>query len=247
MSKVERYRQELKRIVEWEPFLLAESGLPGRRANIELAQAVAAEGDVQLFEHLATFDAELAPTNSPEEFLAFCGVLGLGKLLVEVDREVLDRLRQHAADPRWRIREAVAMALQDFGRTNMAALLEEMEAWSTEGPLVQRAAAAALCEPSLLQQSGQARQVLKILDHITASILAARERHSESFAALRKGMGYCWSVALVALPQEGKPLMEKWFGCKDRDVQWIMKENLKKNRLARMDAEWVRRWREKLA
>jgi len=28
----------------------------------------------------------------------------------------------------------------------------------------------------------------------------------------------------------------------DPDVRWIMKENLKKNRLLRMDADWVRRW-----
>jgi hypothetical protein len=32
----------------------------------------------------------------------------------------------------------------------------------------------------------------------------------------------------------------------DRDVRWIMKENLKKKRLARVDAEWVAAWKERL-
>jgi len=37
----------------------------------------------------------------------------------------------------------------------------------------------------------------------------------------------------------GKPLMEKWLASNDKDVRWIMNENLKKARLIRMDAEWV--------
>jgi len=58
-------------------------------------------------------------------------------------------------------------------------------------------------------------------------------------------MGYCWSVATAALPADGKPMLEAWFslhgpGC----VTWIMKENLKKNRLERMDAEWVAAWKD---
>jgi hypothetical protein len=56
---------------------------------------------------------------------------------------------------------------------------------------------------------------------------------------LRKGLGYCWSVAVAASPEEGKRMMERWFSSDDKDVLWVMKENLRKKRLARMDAEWV--------
>jgi hypothetical protein len=49
-------------------------------------------------------------------------------------------------------------------------------------------------------------------------------------------------VAVVALPIEGKPAMEKWLVNSDPDVAWIMRENLKKNRLQRMDAKWVKEW-----
>jgi hypothetical protein len=55
-------------------------------------------------------------------------------------------------------------------------------------------------------------------------------------------MGYCWSVAVVALPSEGKVFMEKWLEHPDPDIQWIMQENLKKTRLRRMDQAWVNRW-----
>jgi hypothetical protein len=48
-------------------------------------------------------------------------------------------------------------------------------------------------------------------------------RRSEEYLALRKGLGYCWSVAVVALPDEGKELMEKWLADTAPDVQWIMR------------------------
>ena len=41
--------------------------------------------------------------------------------------------------------------------------------------------------------------------------------------------------------------MEKWLANPDPDVRWIMRENLKKNRLVRMDAAWVARWRSRWA
>ena len=166
---MEAYRQKLKQLNEWESFLLKESGLPGPRGNIELAQAVAEEGDESLFERFLSFDSVKAPTNSPEEFLSFCGVLGQGKLLAAGKMEVFGKLQFFAADPRWRTREAVAMALQKFGDMNMDALLEEMEKWSKGSVWVQRAAAAALCEPRLLTQQKQAERVLDILDRITTS------------------------------------------------------------------------------
>jgi hypothetical protein len=246
MGKRDDYRATLRTLKEWDAFLLKESGLPGPRGNLELAQAVADEGDEALFRRYLSFTLEQAPTNSPEEFLAFCGVVGLGRLLAEGKREVLEVLRRQASDPRWRTREGVAMALQRWGDVDMDALLLEMEAWCVGNPLEQRAAAAALCEPRLLREERHAAQVLQILDRITASIQGLEERKSDEFKALRKGLGYCWSVAVAALPEKGRPAMERWFSSGDADIRWIMKENLKKDRLARMDAAWAERWKAKL-
>jgi hypothetical protein len=94
MSKVDDYRQILGTLKDWDTFLLQESGLPGPRGNLELAQAVADEGDATLFKRYLAFDAEQAPTNSPLEFLAFCGVVGLGKLLAQGKHGVLKTLRR---------------------------------------------------------------------------------------------------------------------------------------------------------
>jgi len=245
MSKVEEYRKALRALNDWDSFLLQESGLPGPRGNIELARAVADEGGEELFRRYLEYDEEKAPANSPEEFLAFCGVLGLGRLLAEGQTELLPILRQRASDGRWRVREAVAMALQRWGEEEMDSLVREMGRWSKGNLLERRAAAASLCEPSLLRDPGHALQVLHLLDSMTASIEEVQERRSEEFRALRKGLGYCWSVAVVALPDEGKELMEKWFDSDDKDVLWIMKENLRKKRLQRMDESWVRRWSSK--
>ncbi len=126
----------------------------------------------------------------------------------------------------------------------MVLLLREMEVWGKGSPLEQRAAAAALCEPCLLKDRDDARRVLEVLDGITASIEGMEDRSSDQFKALRKGLGYGWSVATVALPEEGKKLMEKWFASEDAVVRWIMKENLRKKRLERMDMGWVQKCRE---
>jgi hypothetical protein len=65
----------------------------------------------------------------------------------------------------------------------------------------------------------------------------------EDFKVLQQGLSYCWSVVVAAAPEPGKRLMEKWLAGPDRIIQRIMQENLKKNRLMRMDAAWVEKWR----
>ncbi len=244
MSKADDYRRQLRALAEWDEYLLKNSGLPGPRGNLELAQVVADEGDLRLFLRYTAYTADVAPVNSPYEFLAFCGVVGLGRLLAEGGIDFLPTLRTFASDSRWRIREGVAMALQRLGDVDMDRLTLAMRTWSQGTPLEQRAAAAALCEPRLLVHAEHAHAVLEILDGITSSFGRVGSPQGDDFWTLRKGLAYCWSVAVAALPAEGKTLMEKWLVNVDKDVQWIMKENLRKTRLTRMDSDWVKKWRE---
>jgi hypothetical protein len=246
MSRTAEYQVILQTLHDWDSYLLSESRLPGPRANLELAQAVAEEGDLELFLRYIRYTSEEAPVNSPREFLVFCGVLGLGRFLV-TDSELIQILRRFACDSRWRIREAVVMALQRFGDVDMTGLLAEMKCWSLGTPLEQRAAAAAICEPRLLGETKHACEALQILDTIVTEYKQATNRKDAGLQILRQGLGYCWSVAVVALPMEGKALMEKWLSCMDKDVLWIMKENLRKNRLAKLDDDWVTVWLGKLA
>jgi len=240
--KRDGYRSRLTALTDWEPFLLEESGLPGPRANLELAQAVAEEGTQEHFMRWISIGPDAASSNSPGVFLVVCGTIGLGRLIAGGQIGLLPILRRCASDPRWRVREGVAMALQRWGDKDMDALLAEMNAWSQGNLLEQRAAAAALCEPRLLGHAGHAHAVLQLLDSITTCIQQVSQRKDDDFKVLRQGLAYCWSVAVAALPAEGKAYMEKWFANKDKDIIWIMKQNLQKNRLARMDPEWVERW-----
>lgn len=93
MKKVEAYIGKLKSLEYWDSYLMQESGLPGHRANIEFAQAVVKVGNEEKFLHLLSYTPEKAPVNSQQEFLAFCGTLGLGKLIKEGKKEYLEKLR----------------------------------------------------------------------------------------------------------------------------------------------------------
>lgn len=238
-GRVQHYRDELrKRRGEWEPYLRANSGLPGPRANLELVEAVGEEADADLLWRLSA---------SSDEFLALSGTAGLGRLAATDGEAVLGWLKELAADPRWRVREGVVFALQRLGRTSMPQLMAEMEPWSREGPFVQRAAAAALCEPALLKRPDEVRRVLGVLDHITRSMAATRERKHEAFRVLRQSMGYCWSVAAAANPDAGRPLIEKWLRSSDPDVAWVMKSNLGKVRMNALGKTWLAAQRKRRA
>lgn len=238
MSKIDNYRNILSKLEDWDAYLRAESNLPGPRGNLELAHAVADLGDRKRIEHFLTFDSKRAPVNTPDEFLAFCGVEGLGRLIAEGQTDLWPTLRACASDLRWRVREALAMALQRVGQVDMDLLLDKMDVWSTGDWLEMRAAAAGLAEPVLLREEGHILRALEILDRITATVESAQERN-EDFKTLCKGLGYCWSVVVAALPTQGKQYMERWLSSTDHDIRRIMKENLKKNRLAKMDKVWV--------
>ena len=189
MGKTDTYREHLRQMCDWESFLLAESRMPGPRANLELAQAAADEGDATQFRQWLTMDATTAPANTPGEFLPVCGALGLGRLLAEGDRDVLPELRRLANDPRWRVREGVAKALQRWGAADIETLLAEAETWAGGTRLEQRAIAAALCEPALLRDEATAATVLDLLDEITATVAGAADRRDEAFRVLRRALG----------------------------------------------------------
>lgn len=244
MSRISDYEAELPTLTDWEPYLLNHSGLPGPRGNLELAHAVARCGTAEQFLAWSSMRADVAPENTPEVFLAFCGALGLGALLgrangaEENKGAILASLRRLALDPRWRVREAVATGLQLWGDADMPGLLAEMAAWTQGNYYEQRAAAAALCEPRLLKNRDSALAVLDILDQITHAVAAApaADRKSDPFRTLRQALGYCWSVAVAAEPEVGVVLLRKWLADGDFDVRWIMRENLQKKRIAAIAA-----------
>lgn len=245
MGKVEDYRKQLRALPRWDDFLLQESGLPGPRGNLELAVAVAEEAASGRLEAYLTFGPAEAPEGTRQEFLAFCGVLGLGDELPAGGKAALRRVRSWASDPRWRIREAVAMALQRFGDKDMGALLADLDSWIGGNCLERRAVVAAVAEPRLLREPEHVQRALALVDRVTHSLLREADRRHQDFRVLRQGLGYAWSVIVAAGPRSGKRAMERWFGSGDPDIRWVMRENLNKARLERMDRSWTLGWRAK--
>jgi len=230
MGSRTEYQQALRALPtsEWTAFLDATSGLPGPRGNLELIQAAADEGNARWFEELVT---------SADEFRAATGAVGLGRLLAEApDARVTARLRELAADRRWRVREGVAMALQRLGDADPARLWSLARAWAVDpDPLVQRAAVAGICEPRLLRSPAAAAVALEICGTVT-TMLAARpreQRRSDGVRSLRQALGYCWSVAVAAEPGVGVPRFHVLADDPDPDVMWIVRENGRKARLVR--------------
>jgi hypothetical protein len=234
MSKKEEHRKDLGTLQCWDDYLLKNSNLPGPRANLELLDVVAELGDEGTLLRYASIKPLDGPVESPKCFLACCGVAGLGKLIASGRIVHWALLREKASDPRWRVREAVAIALQFVGDHSMPLLLEEMQQWMTGSLTEQRAAMAGLCEPRLLRDRGNATKVIHILGHITGELIQVEDRRSEEFRILRQALGYGWSVAIVALPEGGLQYFNRFRNHSDKDIQWIVKENLKKNRMIRL-------------
>lgn len=108
-----------------------------------------------------------------------------------------------------------------------------------------RAVVAGLCEPKLLNNELIANKVITILSEIS-KVLNHDNKLADDEESLRKALGYGLSVAIVYSPETGKKAFEKLFTCKGKHIKWIIKENLKKNRLAKMDPNWVNEMKNRL-
>ena len=100
-----------------------------------------------------------------------------------------------------------------------------------------RAVAAAVAEPELLQDQSAALDALQLHKRILARVSGVEQTRSEAFRVLRKGLAYTLSVVVCAVPEEGFAYMSQLLDEPAPDVRWIVRENLKKNRLQRPYAD----------
>jgi hypothetical protein len=226
-----------------EGYLRAHSGLPGPRGNLELIDVASAATDRADLERWAALAPDVAPENTPDVFLVCVGTVGLGRIVGAGDRSPLPTLRRLSSDRRWRVREAVAMALQAWGDVDIDGLVDEMLRWADGMPLERRAAMAALCEPRLLRTRRTVVATLAILDRLTRSIVDAVDPAAPDVRVLRQALGYGWSVAIAADAMLGQPIFEPWLAEPNPDVRWIVRENLAKARLVKAAPHLVERAR----
>ncbi|OFW59267.1 MAG: hypothetical protein A2133_04910 [Actinobacteria bacterium RBG_16_64_13] len=243
MGRQDDYRGELKRVSDKVTFLRTHSGLPGPRGNLELMQAAADVGDEPSYREWIAVGSGDQPT---DEFVAMCGIVGLGRLAAEGRVDLVDELHAHAPDPRWRVREAVAMALQRVGDADTDLLFRIVRGWTGDRAYVQRAAIAAVSEPRLLKTREASHAAVDVIDQVTANLEGMPVRRTDEFRTLRQALAYCWSVVVASDPTYGLPRMERWVGSSDPDVRWLLRENLKKARLEKLDPAWVGRLRDQL-
>ena len=226
-----RYIVELRGLPaeQLAPYLTARSGLPGPRGNLELADAFASNADRATILRFVELD---------DEYLRFCGTEAIGRLIVEEpdDVSLSELIRRRAADDLWRVREGAARALQIVGDVDSASLRTIVATWVGDpNPYVRRAAVAAICEPRLLTDPATRTAALQACRRASDSItrLPATERKTPGVRNLRQALGYCWSVAVAANPDEGMPAFERLRTVDDPDIRWIVASNLKKSRLRR--------------
>lgn len=116
------------------------SKLPGTRANDALARAfaelVGARGPRarDLAVALTTLDADLAPGGTALEFLPMCGTLAVGALAARATdagkrARLVAVLHDAAEDLRFRVRDAVPVALENVSAVHASWLLGELESW----------------------------------------------------------------------------------------------------------------------
>lgn len=231
-----------------EFYLRDQSRLPGTRANIELAQDLsqhlafltpAFPDEMRaLLNHLVREEPHVA-TNTPGEFVVMCGVLGFGASAVtmaEWREDIFERLSHYAHSRSWRVRDAAVLAFQKllFAAPDKTLLLL-MDLLDRGDCLQLRACLAAISEPTLLTSSQFVSSAL-IMQRIAIEYLhalPAAERRRGDARALRQTLGYTLSVVTAANPDDGFALMCEIATWSDPDINWVLRENLKKRRLAK--------------
>jgi hypothetical protein len=228
-------------------YLENNSSLPGRRANLELAKAFTNAVEelspihhsslTELIHKFCAINSVDAPTNSSKEFIPFCGTWALG-IIGSKDEQNLKRsmriLNRMAMDSRWRVREATAKGISLLLKKNSPLTLRILDEWiKMENWLVHRAIAAGLASPSALKDRAVANKALELHETIFNFILSNPNNRNDNFKILRKGLAYTLSVIIVEVPDEGFTLLRSLTNTEDKDIRWIIRENLKKNRLTK--------------
>jgi len=218
--------------------LLKNSGLPGPRGNLELLHSFSEKAtESEVNECFSFYRDDLH--NSPEEFVVMCGIVGYCILNKDNIPKTLTTIRKYASHSSWRIRESVAIGIQEIAENNLNEIIYNLKKWMDGNELEKRAIVAALCEPKLLKEKTIIIELLEILNIITMGFDKIDGKLSENQNSLRKTLGYGWSVAIVSLPNVGKLAFEKIAECNNKHIKWIVKENLRKKRLTVMDKKWV--------
>ncbi|MEK4064380.1 MULTISPECIES: hypothetical protein [Paenibacillus] len=229
-------------------YMLDGSGLPGPRANLELAESFAmsfarpsvTETSWAMLSSWALISDHEAAANDPREFLPFCAVQASCAHYGYADavrRTLTEGLLKTAMnDSRWRLREAAAIGLQTIGEYDFSLLQGLLDSWKAEATLPeQRAFVAALAHPPLLKEQTNARYSLDLAGGIMEGILSSEpgQGDREHYRVLSKGLEYSLSLFVASEPEAGFAMLRRFAQSGDPRMLKIVKSNLGKARLSK--------------
>ena len=207
--------------VELISFLEKESRLRGPAANLSL---------VKQFADDATAEQVESCLGEQSVFVAMCGIAASRNP---------DIFKSAANHENWQLREGAVVGLQKMGRENLDSLYAVFDSWENANLLEKRCIAATLCDSALITNSEMADRILSVLDEYMELIELEKNVKNESYKAFKKAMGYCISVVIAASPERGKEFFEGWMQSPSSEIRWILSENLKHDRLRKVDSQWV--------
>jgi len=233
-----------------------QSGLPGTRVNLILAQAFATEcvlrgkaADKLAF-GMAALSPEAAPGASEREFLPVCGLLALGaraaseKKDAALRKKVVGILHESAEDVRFRVREIVPTALAKIGAVAGDALVYELAPWM-DGFFQASAVLFAMAQPNFTPVISDAEAALARLDE--AYVLARDATRSMSRYPGRKALIDALSLAPAALATHfGVPvfdLLASWSNTEMPELREAIEANLRSGKLTSRYAMELKRVR----
>jgi protein required for attachment to host cells len=214
-------------------FLIKNSNLPGPRVNIELGFLLSEmyKDENELAKWL-NIDESQAGTNDPMSYLPFCALICYGRIYTEKkDSKIINKIKKAANDPRWRVREACAFAFQIIGEHNFDVLKKIFSEWLLEANnLEKRCILVSLAHPKMLNTT-RANYCLQVCD----IILQHLDKSSPNFPVLNKALEFTISVFVSKDVDTGSVFLEKWIKEKNKLINGIMKKNLSKNRIRKLN------------
>jgi hypothetical protein len=233
--------------------LAIASGLPGTRANMALANGFAAECAAlgppadRLVLTMARLSPEEAPGASSLEFLPVCGILALGARAVadaSLRGEAVALLHDAAEDPRFRVRDAVPVALARIGEKMGDALVLEVRTWM-DGFHQAAVVLLALAEAPWLSAIHDHGAVLERLDE---AFLLARDAPRSAvrwpgWKALADALG---TAPATVATRFGVPVFEQleaWAKVEMPELRAAIEKNLASKKLAGRHAAEIERVR----
>ena len=238
-----------------EETLVANSNLPGKRANLELAFAVADffgsgnlnESSWKMLTEWARIAPEDAPVNHPKEFLPFCAILSLGSSYSLAGQKnkakVIDIIKNAASDPRWRMREAAAMGFQRIAEEDFNVIKRLFSEWIGKATFSEkRAILVALAHPPILNKEENVAFCFQMADEVLQGLLDLKrsDEETEEYTILKKGLGFTLSVYVVYSPGKGFSFLKEWAQKGNEEIRKIIKTNLSKSRLVKQYGNRIR-------